>query len=1022
MAIALNPVKRPAERRQATVIFCDLVNSTSLAERLDPEELMELIDAVYGICDEIISAHSGYLAQYLGDGILAYFGYPDTSEEAAPNAVRAALRLRDSIQGIASPTGDLLSCRIGIATGSVVINTIQNIEEPRRAGLMMGETPNLAARLQSIAAPHQILVSEPTYRLTSGLFHYQSHGRRELKGFEKAVPIYGVVEETGITSRSQARLRDSDLPLIGRQRELEVLLQTWQQVLHGQGQLVLIQGEAGIGKSRLAAEFRQSLMDQGHLQMSWYCGPNTRESLLHPIAEQIRRAAGFRKGETDESRRDKLATLLERYGATEARSLEVLADLIGLGGTARSSLTELTPEKRRQIRLETLLGMLQTWSNGQPCLILMEDLHWIDPTTLELLGRLIATTPQQPWMVMATARPEFIAHWPSDGAMIHLNLERLNRSDSELICSSLNAEKALSPQLTRRIVERCDGIPLYVEETTKSMLELLRTQGPLGGDGVEHIPETLQDSLVARLDQLGEARRVASIGATIGRSFTYELLEAVSSQPESVLRKHIEAMLSAGLLQTSDQTVGEAYEFKHALIRDAAYENMLKRERQSLHERIATILSQQFPELVEAEPQLLAFHFTRAGAFAEAIPHWVNAGQRAAGMASHVEAVQHFQTALDLLRREASSETTIPSTSELSLLLSLATSLQACLGYTATEVGRVLEEARSLTKRLQDRESMFWVLRGICNISIVACDLSKAAWLVDQCITLSEESCDPIHHIESNFAAGYVKYITGSIELAHHHLTSSINLYQSHNGWQFTFPSPHDPMVGALVTLAMVSHATGDQVEAEANLLKAQAHAHRLGKNYEMVYALSYQLLHHILEGRYLDALAVSSTVLEISEEYGYSLWQAITKVYRGVSLAHTGLADLEDALKLTLQGMKEQDNMGAMALRGYRLAEIAMIHARSKNYREAKYQIDSAVEEVHRLGESYFIPLVYIRKAEIESLSGSVDRDQVIETLDHAKAVAIAQGARGFTEIIKKKIQHYSNAKVKSRILGQAE
>lgn len=1014
MGPRVKPVKRPPERRQVTVLFCDLVNSTSLAEQLDPEVLMEMVESYYAICDDIVSSHSGYMAQYLGDGILAYFGYPDASEEAAPNAVRAGLRLREAIRGLPSPTGEPLRSRIGIATGSVVATSIRNIETPHKAGLMMGKTPNLAARLQSQAGPDQILVSESTHRITRELFHHQSLGPRELKGFHQAVQIYAVVEETDVSCRSQARWRTSDLPLIGRRQEMERLWNAWQAAAAGRGQVVLLQGEAGIGKSHLVGELKRSLLEQGHRQMSWYCGPNTRESTLHPIAEQINKAAGFEKGEADGSRHQKLARLMERYGATEASSLEVLADLIGLPGGQQSALEGLTPEKKRQIRLDTLLAMVQAWSQGQPSLIVVEDLHWIDPTTLELLDRLIAAAHRQPWMVLATARPEFDARWPPGDNCAHVNLRRLDRTASEQICTCLNADEALSPQLMRRIVERCDGIPLFVEETTKAMLEQVRANGTGGGDDADPIPETLQDSLAARLDRLGPARRLASIAAVIGRSFTYDLLEAVSSQPEAVLRQQMDDLLVSGLLQFSDQTAGEAYEFKHALIRDTAYETMLKRERQILHEQIAETLSGHFHELVDAEPQLLAHHFTRAGSFEQAIPHWIRAGARSAEMASHEEAVQHFQTALDLLRHEGCRQEALPASLELTLLLGLAMSLAGSRSYSAPEVGQILEESRRLAERLEDSQSSFAILRGICNFSLVSCDLENAEHSAGQCLQRWDQGRNPIHGIEAHFSIGYVHYVKGSMALARQHLRESIDLYHLHQGWDLSFPSTHDPMTGSLTALAMVEQAAGDPDQVAATLEQARRHAARLGRNYETVYTMSHELLILVLQGRYLEAIALSETILKISDTYGYLTWRAIAKVYKGVALAQAGQAEPGgEALAIATEGMREQQRLGVRTLEGFRLAEIATLHSLAGSTSEAFATIEAAEEAVRRSGEAYFLPLVQVRKADVIARARGHDEPSVMEALDQALAMARTQGATSFETMINDKKQLYARERI---------
>ena len=640
------PELQPGERRQVSVLFCDIVGFTSLSTTIDQDELLELINTYYELGNQVIQSFQGSIADYLGDGIMAYFGYPLTGEEAACNAVRAALKLSETLTDIESLPGQPIQTRIGIATGVVIVRDFTLGLQATKSSLV-GETPNLAARLQTVAQPNHVVISKRTKNITEGVFDYSFIGKETLKGFSDPVEVYEVHGAKHVGSRSQVRAETEGSLLIGREKELNVLRSQWDRTKHGQSTLALLQGDAGIGKSRLVEAMRREIVGNECKIVNWFCSPNASTIALHPIAEQLARSAGFGHGDDQQTRHKKLDTLLEKYGVLDLQSQEILEDLMGLAKTASTTLAALTADKRKEIRLRALLGMLETWAGRDLFMIVVEDLHWVDPTTLELLDQIIKSQRLGNWLILTTARPEFEPHWSMD--YLHLRVGRLDAIDSIRLCQELCLTKEFSTEQARRIVSHCDGNPLFVEEVTKSVIESLSKNSERDDISTITIPETLHDSLVARLDLLGSARRVASVGAVIGRKFGIEILEAVSEMPKDELLHDLESLVDSEIIQPEGSADSSDYTFKHALIRDTAYDILLKRDRQKLHQTIADILKKQFQEVSESEPQMLAYHFTKAGNLVEAVPFWISAATKMAGDAAHAEAVSHYQQALDLI-------------------------------------------------------------------------------------------------------------------------------------------------------------------------------------------------------------------------------------------------------------------------------------------------------------------------------------------------------------------------------------
>jgi len=979
---------RGSERRQVTALFCDIVNYVALTASLDPEDTMHVVDVFLAGCEAIITQHSGYIVQYMGDGILAYFGYPNANEDDAVNAVRAGIALRDNVGALELPPGISLHVRVGIATGLVVVSEVAG----RNQVGIVGETPNLAARLQSMAAPDSVAVAKDTQRITRGAVTYRDLGPFAIKGYAAPVEIFEAVDVTADASRFLARTQGQASPLVGRENERDVLLRGWAAAQAGQGQVILLRGEAGIGKSRLVEDLRRHVADGPRAEIVWYCAPDRTDSALYPVGQQMARAAGFKRGDTAGACAEKFARFVETRAVLEPLGQAVLADLLGVQLPTAPSLQAVTPDKRKGVMLGTLLEMLDCLGAERPLLLVLEDAHWCDATTLGVLDQAVKRSVERPWLLVITARPEYAADWESQGNAVTLELGRLNHGDAEKICRHFGGDSLLPPAALRQILTRCDGIPLFVEEMTKAVIE-----GAVDGTQAVTIPISVQDSLVARLDRLGATRRIANIGAVIGRRFSYEVLAALDVQPEPELRQALRALTLSGLVERTGVPPHSVYRFKHALIRDAAYESLLKRERQTLHGQIAAVLRDKFPNARETEPEVLAYHFTQSGAAAEAIPLWAKAGERAGSRAAHGEAVGHLRTALGLLRQQPESAARVGM--ELQLLIGLAFSLAALHGYGGAEVGKTLGEAQTICDALGDVPDVYGVLCGIMLFRMVIGDLDGSMTISRRAEAIAERTGLPEHRIQADAMIGHILYVQGKLQAGRAYLENACKVYTAHDGSRLPLFSTHDGFVSAQVGLLLIRHACGEDAAAEDIAATLRAHAESLGRPFELALGLSFMAMYGVLREDFERARGWAGEAARICHEQGYVQWGAIASIMEARAVGEFGQA--REAVIAARRNFAIQGDTGGAHFTSFYLGEIAALEMLAGDPEAALATADEAITVCRDYDELYYLSHLHRRRAEILSRMPDRDPAEMHAALDEALAIAEAQGAAGFARAV---------------------
>jgi class 3 adenylate cyclase len=731
-----------AERRQVTVMLSDLVGSTALSARMDPEDLREVISAYQKCVAETVQRFGGFVAKFMGDGVLVYFGYPQAHEDDAEHAVRAGIEVVRAVAQLKS--GALLQTRVGIATGLVVVGDLIGSGASQEQAVV-GETPNLAARLQGIAEPNMVVIAESTRRLLGNLFDLQDLGAKDLKGISGPAKAWAALRPSSVESRFEA-LRTATTPLVGREEELDLLLRRWEQAKRGDGCVVLISGEPGIGKSRLAETMVERLAGEPYTRLRFFCSPHHQDTALYPVIAHLERAAGFRRDDTAEQRLDKLEALLAQATNDLGGAAPLFADLLAVPTGERYPPLNLTPQKRKEKTLTALTAQVEGLCARQPVLMVYEDVHWSDPTTRESLDLLVDRVPALRVLVIITFRPEFTPPWIGRSCVTMLTLNRLPRRHGAEIIAHVTGGKALPKEIADQIVDRTDGIPLFIEELTKTVVEsgIVSEAGGhyalAGPTAPLAIPTSLHASLLARLDSLAPTREAAQIGAALGRSFSYELISAVAGMPPQKLSDALEQLASAELIFRRGTPPDAEYTFKHALVQEAAYSTLLRNRRQQLHAQIASTLEGQFPEIVATRPALIAQHCAEAGLDAKAVDYWLKAGQQAVARSSLVEAGAQFRRGLTQTSRLPDGPAR--QERELELHLALTPVLVGTKGYSASDVKEALTRSQILAEQLNRTNLFVPLLYGLWGFHFIRGEYKLAISAAEQMEALGQTRGD----------------------------------------------------------------------------------------------------------------------------------------------------------------------------------------------------------------------------------------------------------------------------------------
>jgi len=976
-----------AERRQLTVMFCDLVGSTALSARLDPEDLREVIAGYHRVVTQTVAGFEGFVAKYMGDGVLIYFGYPRAHEDDAERAIRAGLGLIDAV-GRLNLKSVKLQARVGIATGLVVVGDLIG-EGSAQEQAVVGETPNLAARLQGLAEPDAVVIAAGTRRLVGDLFEYRDLGAVEVKGIAAPVPAWQVLRPSVVASRFEA-LRGSALsPLVGRDEEIDLLLRRWVRAKAGDGQVVLISGEPGIGKSRITAALGERLAAEPHLRLRYSCSPHHQDSALFPFVDQLDRSAEFAREDPPAARLEKLEDVLARAAPDE--DVALLADLLCLPCSERCPLPNLTPQRKKERTLEALIRQIEGLARQQPVVMVFEDAHWIDPTSRELLDLAVERVRSLPVLLIVTFRPEFQPPWTGQPQVSMVALSRLDRRDRTALVEQIAGGKTLPDEVIGEIVDRTDGVPLFVEELTKSVLEsgLLREEGdryvldrtlpPLA------IPTSLHDSLMARLDRLASVRLVAQIGAAIGREFPYALLRAVSRLPEDELRSALARLVASELVFQRGRPPDAVYIFKHALVQDAARGSLLRSARQQMHAQIAEALETQSREVMENQPEILAQHYAEAGLVEKSVACWGKAGRSSAARSAMAEAAAQLQKGLDQLA--LLPDTRERQRQELEFRSSLGAALHAVKGYAALETGKAYARARELWEQLGSPTEFLQIPYGQSNYHMGRGELDLARRLDEHLLRLSRERNDSAGLVLGHLSSGRDLMLVGRFTSSRSHFEEVIKLYNPNSHRSFSHQEANYPHVASQAYSAIVLFCLGLADQALAQSSAAIAEALRLAHPPSLALSLSLGTLPLALAGDNLALDKRADQLVKVATEQGFPVWRAVGTVHRGWVMVGNG--DVAEGVSLLRSGSAAYRATGTEMWTTHFLALQARACEIAGQNEDALTMLDEGLQIVERTGGRWLA-------AELERLKGQFmlrqGHSESAEEL-YRKALSIADG-----------------------------
>jgi len=877
-----------AERRQLTVVFCDLVGSTALSTRFDPEDLREVIGTYHATVAEEVGRFGGFIAKYMGDGVLIYFGYPEAHEDDAERAVRAGLGMIDAVGRQATP--ERLNVRLGIASGLVVVGDLIGAGAAQERGVV-GETPNLAARLQALAQPGMLVVAETTRRQIGTLFEIEDLGPQQLAGFAEPQHAWRVVGESEVVSRFEA-LRSDTTPLVGRDEELDLLLvRRWQQAKSGEGRVVLISGEPGIGKSRLIVALSQRIESDPHTRLRYFCSPYHHDSVLYPFIARLERAAGFARGDSVEQRLVKLRDLLAP-GARGEDQIELLAELLSLPNSAAEF--NFSPQRKREKLFEALLHQLEALPRDRPVLLVFEDAHWMDPTSRELLDLTFDQVSRLPVLLVVTFRPEFQHSWAGQPHMTAMALNRLGGDDGATLVERLAGNAALSREIVDEIVERADGVPLFVEELTKAVLESSDRDGRIAVVlAASAIPATLHASLIARLDRLGpSAKEVAQIGALIGREFDYDLIELVARRPAAELQEALDRLAKAELLFCRGVPPQSSYLFKHALVRDAADSTLLRGPRRKWHREIAETLETKFPEMMETQTEILALHYAKAGEAMKAANFWLDAGRRAAQRSANIEAIAHFRNGIEVL--QSLPETPERDRQEVALQLALGPASIATSGWSATEAEGAYRRARHLCELLGDDRQRFNATWGSWLVCAGDNSWEAASELVDDLFRVADRLDDPAFGLQAHHAGWGTAIPLGEFSTARDHVRDGLALHDPtlHRAHALIYGG-HDPKVCAKGYGGVSLWHLGYPDQAAQSAIEAVTLGEALSHYPSLAHALMWAGYVHQLRRDQRAVYEYAERLRALGTEHKLALYTAVGCIMRGWALTYQGRGEV---------------------------------------------------------------------------------------------------------------------------------
>ena len=978
-----------AERRQLTVMFCDLVGSTALSTRFDPEDLREVIAAYHRAVAGVVARFDGFVAKYMGDGVLVYFGYPRAHEDDAERAVRAGLGTIDAV-GRLDIKSTKLQARVGIATGLAVVGDLIGAGSAQEQAVV-GETPNLAARLQALAIPASLVIAASTRQQIGELFDLEDLGPQQLAGFAESQPAWRVIGESGEVSRFEA-LRSGETPLVGRDEEIELLIRRWQQAKAGEGRVVLISGEPGIGKSRLTAALSVHIEAEPHTRLRYFCSPHHQDSALYPFIAQLERAAGFARDDTVEDKLGKLRALLAP-GMRDDDDIALLSELLSLPSSAAD--LNLSPQRKREKLFEALLSQLEAEARHRPVLMVFEDAHWIDPTSRELLDLTVDRVRRLPVLLEITFRPEFQPPWGGRFHVTNLALNPLGERDGEAMVQKLAGNARLTAEIVAEIVERTDGVPLFVEELTKAVLESAgqgdRVAAVLGTSSLAalSVPATLHASLIARLDRLGPtAKEIAQIGAVLGREFAYELIEPVAQRDERDLQAALEQLSDAELLFCRGTAPHASYLFKHALVQDAAYSTLLRGRRQELHARVAAALEEHFADLVERQPELLAHHLTSAGDTERAADQWLKAGRHAAQRLAHLEAIRHFERGVAILPALAQGRER--DRREIELQLARGLSLFTTEGFVSDAAGEAYARAHELSEQSGDARQLFMAVFGLWVAANGKGGMVECRQFSHRLQQLTTADADDGLRLQAHHSAWTTCLFSGEPAAVREHCEVGRRLYdpERHRLHRQLYGG-HDPGACALYMGAQAHWSLGYPDTGLAIGREALALAERIAHPFTLGTALLMNAVLHLDRDEPEVALQRIEAAEALAEEQRIGLVLE-PQILRGAVMTAQGA--FEEAVTHLRDGLSQPR---AIRLRHYGLARLAEALSHIGEHHQALAAVGKGLEDQTRTGQRRWEPELHRRRG--VALVGLSRLEEAQDAFEEALRIARRQQAKAY-------------------------